>query len=67
MNFLAAICTQLIQWALQKVGALIAAAYAKFKRREQIEKEADASVKPLKDAKTKDEIDKATDSTLGGF
>lgn len=50
-----------------KLVAWLSGIAARFKRQKEIEKEAEESVKPLKDAKTADEIDKATDSALDGF
>lgn len=66
MTFLATLCAQLAEWLLSKGWTALSDLFAKLARRSEIQKEADTSVQPLKDAKTGDAVDKATDSTLNG-
>lgn len=49
-----------LDWAARKIGALI----AKFKKREEIDEQAEDATKKLKDAKTKEEIDAGIDDGL---
>lgn len=67
MTFLAALAANLVKWLLEKVGSFFFSLYQKLARRKQIESDAKASVQPLKDAKTPEEVDSATNSTLGGI
>lgn len=67
MTFLALLAEKLIEWLLAKGWNALAAWIAKMTRRNQIKKEADTSVEPLKNAKTGEEVENATDSTLSGL
>lgn len=56
-----------LDWLAAKVLAFVTGLYAISTRRKKVEKEAEESVKPIKDAETEKEIDDATDDTLGGL
>ncbi len=57
----------ILDWLLGKVIAFLVAFNATFKARDQIKKDADASVGPLENAESAEEIDAATDEALNGF
>jgi hypothetical protein len=67
MSFLAALVADLVKWGLGKLFDLVSVAVKRMQRRSEVQKQAEDSVKPLKDAKSAEEIDRATDSTLGGL
>lgn len=67
MGFLAALAADLVKWGIEKLSAWAVKTWHMLSRRKEIQKQSEDSVKPLKDATTGDEIDKATDSTLGGL
>lgn len=74
MNFLGGLIAGFAKAMLQWLGELLAKffqylydKYQIFRKREKVDKEAKDSVQPLKDAKTKEEVDAATDSALDGF
>lgn len=67
MAFLAGLAADLVEWLLTKVWVAASALAEKLEKRSANKDAAQASVQPLKGAKTGDEIDKATDSTLGGL
>lgn len=64
MNFLAALGSKILEWFITKVWSWISDAVSKILRRKKIDEESADSVKPLKEAKTGAEIDKAADSAL---
>lgn len=67
MNFLAAVCTKIIESLGRKIWAVVSAAVFVYMRRKKIDEESKESVDPLKKAKTGEEIDKASDDALSGF
>ncbi len=56
-----------MNWIWGKLASLVAFFAAREIKRDQLKKDADASVQPLKDAVTGDEIDKAAKDALNGF
>lgn len=66
MTFLAALAEKLIEWLLSKGYTALAGWIAMMTKRNEIQKEANTSVEPLKNAKSGKEVDDATNSTLGG-
>lgn len=50
---------------VERLGAYLAQTYARWKRNKQIDEQAKQSTEPLKNAKTGQEIDDATDDALG--
>lgn len=67
MQFLAALLAQLLERILSMIGSAAIAAWKRVARRKEIAKQADESVQPLREAKTGEEIDRASDSALDGF
>lgn len=59
--------TLVLNWVWGKISSLIAAFVAKEIAQEEIQKEAEASVVPLKNAETAADIDKAADDALNGL
>lgn len=53
----------ILEWITAKIASFV----AKLRRTKEVKKQSEESVIPLKEAKTADEIDSATDSTLSGF
>jgi hypothetical protein len=64
---LAGIGKWIVEGVLGYILKALDAFLTKVLRRKAIDKSADASVEPLKEAKTADEIDKAADSALNGL
>lgn len=64
MNFLATLGAKIVEFLLTKVWAWVSDVVSKIMRRKKIDEESADSVKPLKEAKTGAEIDKAADSAL---
>lgn len=54
---------QLATW----IFGLLSKAIDQYKQRKQIDEKSKQSVEPLKNAQTKEEIEKASDSALNGF
>jgi len=67
MGFLAGLVADLAEWAITKGVTFLSALWSKLSNRTKVIDAAQASVQPLKDAKTGDAVDKATDSTLSGL
>lgn len=67
MSFLVGVCAQLGEWLLTKLVGLVQGLIEKMMLRKKIEDDAKDSVQPLKDAKTGDEIDAASDDALRKF
>jgi hypothetical protein len=64
---LASIGKFVLDWLAAKVLAFLAGLYAIATRRKQVDREAEESVKPIKDAVTEKEIDESARDTLGGL
>lgn len=56
-----------LNFLLGKLAEWAAAYFQRLKRHKEIDREAEKSTQPLKEAKSGAEIDKATDSALDGF
>lgn len=67
MSFLGQLALAVCQWLLTKAGEALVKIFNKMRRRKKIDDEAQASVQPMKDAKTGAETDEATDSDLNGI
>lgn len=67
MDLIAAVFAKIGEWLLSKLSAFVAAAIQTAIRRKKIDDASGDSVQPLKDAKTGDEIDKASDSALDNW
>ncbi len=67
MGFLSAVLAKIVEWAVVGVGGYVIALIEKMKNRKDNQNSADASVKPLEDAKTAQEISDATDAALRKF
>lgn len=59
--------TLILNWLWGKLAEVIGKLIAQLRRKKEIEKEAEASVEPLKKAETAKEIDDAADDALSGF
>ena len=57
----------ILQWVWTKLLTIVGGFLARFKKREQIQKDAEKSVEPLKKAETAQEIDDAADDALDGL
>lgn len=64
MAFLSSIGKTILLWVLEWTWGKLASWWKSRQRQEEIQKEAEASVEPLKKAETKEEIDAATDDAL---
>jgi hypothetical protein len=67
MTFLTGLAAQMLQWILVGVASLVTALIVRQMRRAKIKKAAQASVEPLKKAKTAKEIDEAANDALDDF
>lgn len=67
MSFLAQVLAYLLQWVITRVGTALAALIQRDTHRTEVQKSAEESVKPLKDAVTGEAIDKAADDALNGL
>jgi hypothetical protein len=67
MSFLIGLAAQVLEWIISKVLATISKNRAQAALDQKAKDEAQQSVDALKNAKTGEEIDKATDSTLSGL
>lgn len=56
-----------LNFIVGKLAEAIATWWKKRQRHKEIDREAEKSTKPLKDAKTAEEIDHATDDALNGL
>jgi len=64
MQFLVALAASLMKWIIEKAVIYFLALTKKLNRRKQVQEDAQASVRPLKDAITGEQIDAATDDAL---
>lgn len=64
---LAGIGKFVLDWLLAKLLAFAGGLVRVLMRRKEVEKNAEESVKPIKDAVTEEEIDESTRDTLGGL
>lgn len=62
---LAGIGKIVLDWLFDKLSSLVAELVRFVQRKKQVEKEAEESVKPIKDAETEKEIDDAAKDLLG--
>lgn len=67
MSFLSWVLKVVLDWAFTKLSAWVGGLVRFFKRKAEIEKQAEESVKPMEQAKTEKEIDSAAKDVLGGL
>lgn len=68
MSWVASLLLPLIEWLIEKeLIPWVKKDIGDFKKSEENQKSSDQSVQPLKDAKTGEEVDHASDSALNGF
>lgn len=65
MAFLSGLMKIALDWAFNKLTEWIGGLVRFYQRKAQVEKEAEESVKPIKDAQTEKEIDDAARDLLG--
>lgn len=64
MSFLTGIVSSLIEWGIGKLYSWLSGLAAIANRQKQVQDQAQQDVQPLKDAKTPQEIEDATKSSL---
>ena len=66
MGFLSWLGKAVVGWLLEQLSQLVQGIVSKIQRNKKIDEQSEEAVKPLKEAESAEEIDKATDSALGG-